>query len=63
VAAKIRRELKTEVTMTHGRYGEFRILVDGKEAIAAGKLAALGVLPSTRKILAAVKARLASTPA
>lgn len=63
MAAKIRRELKTEVTMTHGHYGEFRILVDGQEAIAAGKLARLGVLPSTRKILAAVKARLASTPA
>ena len=63
MAAKIRRALNTEVTMTHGRYGEFRILVDGQEAIAAGKLAALGVLPSTRKILNAVKARLASNPA
>jgi hypothetical protein len=63
VAAKIRRELETEVKMTPGRYGEFLVLVDGKEAIAGGALAAFGVLPSTRKILDAVRARLASSPA
>jgi hypothetical protein len=60
VAARIRRELKTEVDMVRGRYGEFKVLVDGETVIDGGSLAALGVLPSGRKIVAAVRARLAA---
>jgi hypothetical protein len=46
--------------MVRGRYGEFKILVDGHTVIDAGALAVLGVLPSGRKIVEAVRARLES---
>jgi hypothetical protein len=58
VAARLRRELQTEVDMVHGHYGEFKVLVDGDTVIDGGALAALGVLPSGRKVLDAVRDRL-----
>jgi len=45
--------------MVRGHYGEFRILVDGEIVIDAGAKAALGVLPSGKKVVEAVRARLA----
>jgi len=36
--------------MIHGRYGEFKVLVDGATVVDGGFLAAVGVLPSRRKI-------------
>ena len=59
MAARLRRELNTEVDMVHGRYGEFKVLVDGEPVIDGGPLAALGVLPSGRKVVDAVRVRLA----
>ena len=44
--------------MVHGRYGEFKVLVDGDLVIDGGSAAFLGVLPSGSKILAAVRDRL-----
>jgi hypothetical protein len=44
--------------MVHGHYGEFKVLVDGETVIDGGALAALGVLPSGRKVLDAVRNRL-----
>ena len=44
--------------MVKGRYGEFKVLVDGEAVVDAGALAALGVLPSGRKVIDAVKAKL-----
>jgi hypothetical protein len=58
VAARVRRELKADVDMVHGRYGEFKILVDGETLIDGGNAAFLGVLPSGAKIMAALKAQL-----
>lgn len=58
MAARLRRELGTEVEMIRGSYGEFKVLVDGKTVIDGGALAALGVLPSRRKIVEAVRASL-----
>ena len=58
MAARLRRELQTNVEMIRGRYGEFKVLVDGKIAVDAGALAVLGVLPSGRKVVDAVRARL-----
>jgi len=55
VAARLRRELGTEVDLVHGRYGEFKILIDGKTVIDGGALAFLGVLPSAREIIAKVR--------
>ncbi|HZM15846.1 MAG TPA: hypothetical protein VFE28_07575 [Candidatus Krumholzibacteria bacterium] len=45
--------------MVRGHYGEFRILVDGEIVIDAGAKAVLGVLPSGKKVVEAVRARLA----
>jgi hypothetical protein len=58
VAADLRRTLGVEVDMTHGRYGEFKVLVDGEVVVDAGALAMLGVLPTRRQVLAAVRERL-----
>ena len=58
MAARIRRELQIEVDMVRGHYGEFKVLVDGDTVIDGGALAALGVLPSGRKVLEAVRDRL-----
>jgi hypothetical protein len=60
VAARLRRELRAEVEMVRGHYGEFKVLVDGEPVIDAGVLAAFGVLPSGRKVVAAVRARLSA---
>jgi len=59
VAARLRRELGAEVEMVRARYGEFKVLVDGDTVVDGGALAALGVLPSRRTVLEAVRARLA----
>lgn len=58
MAARLRRDLCIEVEMVHGRYGEFKVLVDGEAIVDAGALAALGVLPSGPKILEAVANKL-----
>jgi hypothetical protein len=58
VAARLRRELKSDVEMVKGRYREFKVLVDGQTVVDAGALAALGVLPSGRRVVDAVKAKL-----
>jgi hypothetical protein len=60
VAAKLRRELKIDVEMVHGRYGEYKILVDGETVIDGGALAALGIASSGRKAVEAVRARLSA---
>ena len=58
MAARLRRELSSDVDMVKGHYGEFRVLVDGETVIDGGALTALGVLPSARKVVAAVRQRL-----
>lgn len=60
VAGRLRRELRTEVQMVRGRYGEFKVLVDGKTVVDGGALAALGVLPSGRKVIAVVRETLST---
>jgi hypothetical protein len=59
VAAFIRRGLKIDVDLVHGRYGEFKVLVDGVLVVDAGPMAALGVLPSRRKVAEDVSEALA----
>lgn len=58
MAARIRREFGVDVEMVRGRYAEFKVLVDGQTVIDGGALAALGILPSGRKIVEAVRGRL-----
>ena len=59
MAARLRRQLGIEVDMVHGSYGQFQVLVDDVVLIDGGKLAFAGVLPSVRKVLEAVRVRLA----
>jgi len=44
--------------MVPGRYGQFLVQVDGQTVVDAGAWAVLGLLPSGRKVVEAVKARL-----
>ncbi len=44
--------------MIHGSYGEFKVLVNDEVVVDAGALTALGIVPSNRRIIAAVRARL-----
>jgi hypothetical protein len=60
VAARLRRELGTEVETVRGHYGEYKVLVDGDTVVDGGPLVMLGVMPSARKIVDQVRARLAS---
>ncbi len=45
--------------MVHGRYGEFKVLFDGEVLVDGGALVVLGVFPSARTVLDAVRKRLA----
>jgi hypothetical protein len=58
VAARLRRELRADVDMVRGHYGEFKVLVDGETVVDGGAMAALGVLPSGRKVVEIVQASL-----
>ena len=60
MAARIRRDLQTEVDLERGNYGEFKVLVDGQLLIDGGALAFLGVLPSSKEVLEAVRTRLSA---
>jgi len=44
VAARLRREVRAEVDLVRGRYGEFKVLVDEDTVVDGGALTALGVL-------------------
>jgi hypothetical protein len=44
--------------MIHGNYGEFKVLVDDEVVVDAGAKAVLGILPSGRRIVEAVRAHL-----
>jgi hypothetical protein len=59
MAARLRRELGIDVDMVHGRYGEFKVLVDDQAINEGGALGMMGVLPSARKIVEEVHEHLA----
>lgn len=59
----LRREMGTTVDMVHGRYGEFKILVDRKVVVEAGLLSVLWIVPSDRAILDAVRRAASPAPA
>jgi hypothetical protein len=59
----MRRELGVDVEMIHGRYGEFKVLVDGETVVDAGAMAMLGVLPRGATVIRTVRERLAAGPA
>ena len=60
MAARLRRELGIDVETVWGRYGEYKVLVDGETIVDGGKLVVVGVMPSARLIVDKVRAQLAS---
>jgi hypothetical protein len=58
VTARIERELHVDVVKVKGHYGEYKILVDREIIIDGGAKALLGILPSGKKVVDAVKSRL-----
>jgi hypothetical protein len=58
VAVRLRRDLGRDVSLEHGDYGEFSVLVDGEEVIRGGAMTMLAVLPPYERVLEAVRARL-----
>ncbi len=59
MAARLRRELNTEVDLVKGRYGEFKVLVDDKVVIDGGALVTVGIMPSGKKVVETVRPLLA----
>jgi hypothetical protein len=55
VAARLRRELETDVDLVKGRYGEFKVLVDDHVVIDGGALVAVGIMPSGKKVVETVR--------
>jgi len=43
--------------MVHGSYGQFQVIVDDEVVIDGGALAFMGILPSVREVVNAVRAR------
>jgi hypothetical protein len=60
VAARLRRELGIEVDTIPGRYGEYKVLVDGETVVDGGPQVIIGFMPSARKIVERVRLQLAS---
>jgi len=58
VAARLRRELGIEVDMIRGHYGEYKVLVDGETVVDGGPKVIVGVMPSARKIVDAVRTQI-----
>ena len=63
MAADLRQELGADVQLEDGRYGEFKVLVDGEVVIDGGPLAFLGVLPSVAEVRRIVCERVPGKPA
>ena len=55
MAARLRRELKTDVDLVKGRYGEFKVLVDDTVVIDGGALVTIGIMPSGTKVVDTVR--------
>jgi hypothetical protein len=60
VAARLRRELGIEVETVKGHYGEYKVLVDGQVVVDGGPMVILGLMPSARRVVERVRARLAA---
>jgi hypothetical protein len=58
VAARLQRELGVEVEKVHGQYGEYKVLVDDEVVVDGGARVILGLMPSSKKIVEAVRSRL-----
>ena len=59
MAARIHKELGVEVETRHGRYGEYRVVVDGETVVDGGLKVAIGLMPPANNTVALVRERLA----
>jgi hypothetical protein len=59
VAARLRETLGADVQMVHGRYGEFKVLVNGRVVVDGGAKVVLGIMPTRDEVVKAVRAALA----
>lgn len=57
MAKKIKKEMNAEVELIHGRYGEFKVAVNGETIINGGAKVILGIMPSAGEIITAIKAK------
>ena len=55
MAARLREELRTDVRMVHGHYGEFKVLVDDRGVVDGGKKVIFGIMPPASAVLEAVR--------
>jgi len=62
MAAKLKRELKIDVELIKANYGKLQILVDGEVLVDGGSKAMLGILPSGKKVVDAVRLHLSGLP-
>jgi len=46
--------------MIKGQYGEYKFLVDGETVVDGGALVVVGIMPSAKKTVAAVQAKLSA---
>ncbi|MEK7401602.1 MAG: hypothetical protein AABZ80_04480 [Gemmatimonadota bacterium] len=54
MAAALREDPSLTVELAAGHYGEFTVLVEGREVLSAGAIAMLGILPSIRVVREAI---------
>jgi len=59
VAARLRTDLREEVTLEEGSPSEFTVLVNGAAVMTRGWWVLLGMVPPYGRVLAAVRAALA----
>ena len=59
MAARLRKDLREEVTLEEGNPSEFTVIVNGAVVMKRGLWALLGMVPPYGKILAAVREGLA----
>lgn len=50
----LREDPSLAVELAAGHYGEFTVLVEGREVLSAGAIAMLGILPSIRVVREAI---------
>ena len=62
MAAKLRTDLREDVTLEEGSPSEFTVLVNGAAVMTRGWWAFLGMVPPYGRVLAAVRAALARGP-
>ncbi len=63
MAAAIKRDLGVDVKMEHGRYGEYRVLVDEDLVFDGGIKVVFGAFPSVAQVEALVRQKLSADQA